>query len=172
MIQSRGRYKIAYMGLLLALALILSYVEGMIPLNIGIPGVKAGLSNLPVIICLYIFTWKEAICLTVLKALISSFMFGNMTMLIYSLAGAVSSCIIMAFFKRVKQLHILTVSALGGIMHNMAQLLVAYLVIRTKGLIYYLPLLVLSGAAAGLITGMISASVLPYIKKISKWLYK
>ena len=57
-------------------------------------------------------------------------------------------------------------------MHNMAQLLVAYLVIRTKGLIYYLPLLVLSGAAAGLITGMISASVLPYIKKISKWLYK
>lgn len=156
----------AFMGLLLAFALILSYVETLIPFHIGIPGIKLGLANLAVILCLYLFDWKEALLLTTLKAVISGLLFGNLFMIVYSLAGAWLSCLTMIAMKKSKWFHLPAVSALGGVMHNMGQLLVAAFVIRTYGIFYYVPVLMAAGLAVGLITGSAAALVLPYIQRI------
>ena len=74
--------KTAYLGLLLAFALILSYIETIIPLQSGIPGIKLGLANLAVVLCLYLFGWKEAMLLTIVKALLGGFMFGSLSILL------------------------------------------------------------------------------------------
>lgn len=147
------------MGLLLAFALILSYVETLISFNPGIPGIKLGLANLAVILCLYLFDWKEALLLTTLKAVISGLLFGNLFMIIYSLAGAWLSCLTMIVMKKSKYFHLPVVSAMGGVMHNVGQLLVAVFVVKTYGIFYYVPVLVTAGLAVGFIIGSAAALV-------------
>lgn len=158
----------AFMGLLLAFALILSYVETLISFNPGIPGIKLGLANLAVILCLYLFDWKEALLLTTLKAVISGLLFGNLFMIIYSLAGAWLSCLTMIVMKKSKYFHLPVVSAMGGVMHNVGQLLVAVFVVKTYGIFYYVPVLVTAGLAVGFIIGSAAALVLPYIQRITQ----
>lgn len=158
--------KTAFMGLLLAFALILSYIETLIPLNVGIPGIKLGLANLAVLLCLYLSDWKEALLLTTVKALLSGLLFGNLLMIIYSLAGAWLSCLIMIAMKKSQWFHVPVVSAAGGVMHNAGQLLVAAFVVKTYGVFYYIPVLIIAGLTVGLITGSLACLVLPYIKNI------
>lgn len=158
--------KTAFMGLLLAFALILSYIETLIPLNIGIPGIKLGLANLAVLLCLYLFDWKEALLLTTIKALLSGLLFGNLFMIIYSLAGAWLSCLTMIAMKKSQWFHVPVVSAAGGVMHNAGQLLVAAFVVKTYGIFYYIPILIIAGLVLGLIIGSVASLVLPYIKNI------
>ena len=158
--------KTAFMGLLLAFALILSYIETLIPFQTGIPGVKLGLANLAVVLSLYLFTWKEAILLTTLKAVLSGLMFGNLFMIIYSLAGALISCMIMILLKKIGGFHVPIVSVAGGVMHNMGQLLVAVFVVETYSIFYYIPVLMIAGLITGLVIGSVAALVLPYIQNI------
>lgn len=158
--------KTAFMGLLLAFALILSYIETLIPFQTGIPGVKLGLANLAVVLSLYLFTWKEAILLTTLKAVLSGLMFGNLFMIIYSLAGALISCMIMILLKKTGEFHVPIVSVAGGVMHNMGQLLVAVFVVETYSIFYYIPVLMIAGLITGLVIGSVAALVLPYIQNI------
>ena len=158
--------KTAFMGLLLAFALILSYIETLIPFQTGIPGVKLGLANLAVALSLYLFTWKEAILLTTLKAVLSGLMFGNLFMIIYSLAGALISCMIMILLKKTGGFHVPIVSVAGGVMHNMGQLLVAVFVVETYSIFYYIPVLMIAGLITGLVIGSVAALVLPYIQNI------
>lgn len=160
--------KTAYMGLLTALALILSYVENLISFQPGIPGIKIGLANLAVLICLYLFSWREAMILTIVKAVVSGLLFGNLFMIAYSLAGALVSALTMIFLKKSGLFHVPVVSAAGGVMHNMGQLLVALFVVETYSVVYYMPVLILSGLAAGIVIGMAAALVLPYIQNILK----
>lgn len=156
------------MGLLMAMALILSYVEMLIAFQPGIPGVKIGLANLAVLICLYLFGWKEAMLLTIGKAVISGFLFGNLFMIVYSLAGAVVSALTMILLKKSGWFHIPVVSAAGGVMHNMGQLLVAFFVVETYSVVYYMPVLILAGLATGIVIGMAASLVLPAIQNISR----
>lgn len=158
--------KTAFMGLLLAFALILSYVETLIPFQTGIPGVKLGLANLAVVLCLYLFTWKETILLTTLKAILSGLLFGNLFMILYSLAGAWISCIIMIILKRTGWFHVPIVSVAGGVMHNMGQLLIALFVVETYSIFYYIPVLMIAGLLTGFVIGSVAALVLPYIQNI------
>ena len=160
--------KTAYMGLLTALALILSYVENLISFQPGIPGIKIGLANLAVLICLYLFSWREAMVLTIVKAVVRGLLFGNLFMIAYSLAGALVSALTMIFLKKSGLFHVPVVSAAGGVMHNMGQLLVALFVVETYSVVYYMPVLILSGLAAGIVIGMAAALVLPYIQNILK----
>ena len=83
----RGK-TVARYGLLTALAMVLSYLESLVPLSFAVPGVKLGLSNLAVVLCLYLFGWRKALLLTVVKAIFSGLLFGNLFMILYSLAGA------------------------------------------------------------------------------------
>lgn len=165
---TKGLNKTAYMGLLAALALILSYVENLISFQPGIPGVKIGLANLAVLICLYLFSWKEAMILTVVKAVVSGFLFGNLFMISYSLSGALISALTMILLKKSGLFHVPAVSAAGGVMHNMGQLLVALFVVETYSVVYYMPVLIFSGLLTGIVIGMAASLVLPYIKNIVK----
>lgn len=158
--------KIVYLGLLLALSLILSYIETLLPFAVAIPGIKIGLANLAVLICLYLFSLKEAMLLTVAKAILSGLLFGSPVMLLYSLAGAVCSVLLMGGLKLSRGFHVPAVSAAGGVAHNMGQLLVAYFMVQTYGVFYYMPFLLVAGLIMGVLNGAVAALVLPYLQNI------
>lgn len=161
----KGR-KSAYLGLLMAMALILSYVENLISFQPGIPGMKMGLANLAVLVCLYLFGWKDAVFLTLTKAVVSGFLFGSLFTVVYSLAGAAISALAMGLLKKSNLFHIPVVSAVGGVMHNMGQLLVAVFVVENYSVFYYMPALILAGLLTGIVIGIVAVLVLPYIQKI------
>lgn len=164
--QSPIKYKTAYIGVLVALSLILSYIESFIVIPIPIPGIKIGLSNLCVVICLYLFGPVYGIMLSVVKALLCSLLFGNFNVLMYSLVGAILSSGVMALIMRVKSIHMPVVSACGGVFHNIGQFIVAYIIFQSKGLLYYLPFLMIFGLLTGLILGIVCNLIIPPIQKI------
>ena len=155
--------RIACLGLFIALAFVLSYVEFLLPLNIGIPGAKVGLANLVVMVALYTLGKKDAALLSFVRVVLVGLTFGNLAMLLYSLAGAVLSFLAMLIAKRTKLFSITGVSVLGGVFHNVGQIIVAMLVLETGSLLYYLPFLIvigtISGVVIGLLSGMITARV-------------
>lgn len=161
---------ITCMGLLLALALILSYVEVLIPFWSGVPGVKLGLANLAVVLCLYLTGWKDALFLTVAKALLAGLLFGNLFMIFYSLTGALVSALVMILLKRAGGFHLPVVSAAGGVAHNMGQLLVALFAVKTYGLLYYTPVLLVAGMFTGILIGITASLVLPYIQHMKGYI--
>ncbi len=160
--------KVAYMGLLLAFSLILSYIEVLIPFQPGIPGIKLGLANLAVLLCLYLIGVREAILLTLVKAVITGFLFGNLSMIMYSLSGAFFSIIIMILMKKSGMFHLPVISAMGGVMHNVGQLLIAYVTVQTYGIVYYIPILLIAGLLTGILLGTVATLLLPYLQKILK----
>lgn len=156
---------IAYFGLLLTLALILSYVESLIPIFVSVPGVKLGLANLVVLICLYFFPAKYAFLISGMRVVLAGLLFGSMFSILYSLAGAFLSLIVMLLAKKFFKLGILGVSVLGGVFHNIGQLLVAMAVVSNYRIGYLFPYLLLSGILTGAIIGFIANCVVPYLKK-------
>ena len=125
--------------MVLAFALILGYIESLIPFSFGIPGIKLGLANLAVLITLYRSGVKEAILVDLLRIVLSGFLFGNLYSILYSLAGGMLSFAAMVFARKTRRLSIYGVSITGGIFHNIGQIGVAAFVVETKGLYYYMP---------------------------------
>lgn len=148
------------MGVFLALALICSYVESLIPISFGIPGVKLGLTNIVVVLMLYCIGAKEALAVSVCRIVLAGFLFGNLFSILYSLAGGLLSFFIMWAVKRTGKLGILPVSVCGGIFHNIGQLAVAALVVENYNVFYYLPVLLLAGAATGLAIGVVAQELI------------
>ena len=148
------------MGLLVALAMILSYVESLIPAFVAVPGVKVGLANIVVIFALYTLGPVEALTVSLLRVILSSFLFGSVLSLLYSLSGALLSLGGMIVMKKLKIFSTLVVSVTGGVLHNVGQILVAWLVLETDVLLYYLPVLILSGVVTGAVIGIIGALVI------------
>ena len=146
--------------MLLALALLCGYVESLIPFNFGIPGIKLGLANIVVVIALYRMGMKEALLISVARILLSGFLFGNMFAVIYSLAGGFLSLLVMFFLKAKVRLNIISVSAAGGIAHNLGQLIVAALVVENMNLMYYMSVLFFAGLVTGLLIGVVSREIL------------
>lgn len=144
----------ALLGMLLALALLCSYIESLIPFSFGIPGIKLGLANIVTVVALYLVGIKEALLVSVARILLSGLLFGNMFAVVYSLAGGILSFLSMIFLKQVLKLNILSVSAAGGIFHNLGQLLVAALVVENLHLLYYMPVLFFAGLITGILIGI------------------
>ena len=107
---------VALLAMMIALALVFSYVETLIPINFGIPGVKLGLANLVIVAALYLIGGKEAFLVSVVRIFLSGFMFGNLASIMYSLAGGLLSLAVMLILKKTDKLSILAVSVLGGIL--------------------------------------------------------
>ncbi len=148
--------KIAYLGVFLALALILSYVESLIPFYFGIPGVKLGLTNLIVVVMLYCTGTKEAFGVSVARILLAGFLFGNLFSILYSLAGGGLRFIVMCLLKKTGRFHVISVSVTGGISHNLGQLIAAAFVVETYDIFYYMPFLLIAGVATGFVIGMLA----------------
>ena len=151
--------KITFLGFALAVALVLSYIESLIPFFFGVPGMKLGLANAMVCSLLYVASWREAAAVNLLRILLSGLLFGNGFSIVYSIGGALVSLIIMVLLKRIKGLSPILVSACGGMAHNIGQILVAIIVMKTIYLIYYLPFLLTSGVVTGVLIGIISSEV-------------
>lgn len=158
--------KTALLGMLLAFALILGYVETLIPLPFGVPGMKLGLPNLAVLITMYRFGNREALTVNTARVLLGGFLFGNLSAILYSLSGALVSFLVMMAFKRIPCFSINGVSVAGGTAHNCAQLAVAMLVVQTYQTMYYLPFLLVSGCVTGLCLGLTAGAVM---KRLPDW---
>ncbi len=157
--------KIAFIGLAAAVALILSYVEAMLPpIYAAIPGVKVGLPNIAILFLLYRYGVKEAAAVSLIRILISTMLFGSVTMLIYSIAGAFLSLTAMALLRRFSLFSTVGVSVAGGVMHNLGQVIAAMLLLETAEIGYYMLVLVISGTAAGIFIGLAGAFLLSKIK--------
>ena len=152
--------KTAESGLFLAVALVLSYVESLIPFSFGIPGIKLGLPNLIVVLLLYRGEARRAVVVNFLRILLSGFLFGNLFAIFYAMAGAVCSFSAMAVGKRAGCFSIAGVSVLGGVFHNIGQIVVAMAVVET----YYMPFLIVAGTGTGAVLGIVAMELLPYLQ--------
>lgn len=148
--------RLVLLAMLTAVAMILSYVESLLP-SVGIPGVKMGLANIAVIFALFRFGWKEAAALSLVRVVLVSLLFGSVGAMLYSLAGAVLSLAVMALLRRIDRFSTVGVSVAGGVAHNAGQILMAMLILQTKQLLGYLPVLAVSGIAGGVLTGLTAA---------------
>lgn len=160
--------KTAYLGMLTALAFVFSYIEFLLPINLGVPGVKLGLANLVIIVALYTINARWAFALSVVRILLTGFTFGNPASMIYSLAGGMLSLVIMILAKKCKIFSVTGVSILGGVFHNIGQIVVAVLVVETTGVLFYLPVLILSGTLAGVLIGILASILIRNLTKAIK----
>lgn len=147
------------MGLLTALGLIIGYIELLIPIPLGIPGVKPGFANIVIVWALYSLGPWEALMINGMRIFLSGFLFGNFSMILYSLAGAAVSFLCMCLAKKSGLFSMTGVSMIGGVMHNMGQLLVAMAVLETVSLVYYGPVLLAAGVITGLLIGIVTGEV-------------
>jgi heptaprenyl diphosphate synthase len=158
--------RVAYFGVFTALALIFSYVETLIPIHFGVPGMKLGLANLIIVIALYKMRVREAFLLSVLRVLLSGFLFGNYFSIIYSLSGALLSLSAMTLLKRAGGFSVTGVSIAGGVFHNIGQLIAAMVVVETFSAAYYMPALLVAGAATGFLIGAAADGMLKRLKNL------
>jgi heptaprenyl diphosphate synthase len=151
------------LALLAAAAFVLSWLDSMIPVSGLLPGAKLGLANLSVLSGLYLLGPGPGAVLCLLKILLSTFLFGNAYSFFYALAGGVLSYLVMLLTYR--HCSVVFVSVLGGIFHNIGQVIVAAVVLETVGLFGYLPLLLLCGLGAGCAVGVVGGILISRCKK-------
>lgn len=158
--------KIVFLGILVSVAMIFSYIEHQIPAFIAVPGIKLGLPNIAIIVVLYKLGWKEACLVNLIRVLLVSILFGTTLSLLYSVAGAVLSLTIMIIMMKVKIFSKVFISISGAIMHNIGQIMVAIFVTETSELLYYLPILLISGIISGVLIGLIGTKVVEKLERI------
>jgi heptaprenyl diphosphate synthase len=156
--------KIATYGLLVALAFILSYIESLFPVFIAIPGIKLGLANLVVITAIYKMGVKEAFVLSIIRIVLVGFTFGNPSTMMFSLVGGLLSWLLMVIFQKTNLFSTIGVSIIGGIAHNIGQILVAILVVENIDIIYYLPVLLIFGVIMGALIGILATIIIKRLK--------
>lgn len=157
--------RLARYALLTALAMALSWLESLVPLAGAVPpGVKLGLTNLVVIFALYRMSLRDAAVISLIRVVLVAFTFGNSYSFAYSLAGAALSLAVMALLKRSGKFSLLGISVAGAVSHNIAQVLVAMAVMETSRLAWYLPVLLVSGIAAGVCVGAAGALIVKRIR--------
>lgn len=156
----------ARLGLFLAFALILGYVEALLPLPVGIPGIKLGLANLAVLLALYRMGAKAAFMTDVLRIILNGFLFGSLYGILYSMAGGMLSFFVMAGLKKTGRFGILGVSMAGGVSHNIGQLLVAAFVVEAVGIFYYIAPLLIAGVLTGCLIGILTEQLMRRVRHL------
>lgn len=144
----------ARVGVLAALALVLSYIETFIPLPVPVPGVKLGLANIVVLIALVVLDAKSAALVTAVKVLAAGFLFGTPIMIAYSASGSLLAFAVMALLVRIPQLSVIPIAIAGAIFHNVGQLVVAMLMLGTPLVWATAPLLVIAACVTGGLSGV------------------
>lgn len=152
--------EISRSGLLIALALILSYVESLIPAFVAVPGVKIGLANIVVVFALYKINFRNAVIISLLRVLLSALLFGSVLSLAYSSSGAAVSLLGMWALKKTNLFSPVSVSVTGAVLHNLAQIATACLIMNTDVIAYYIPFLLISGVVAGVVIGIAGSIVI------------
>lgn len=158
--------KVALLGLMTSVALILSYFEAILPpIWSAVPGIKMGLPNIVMVFLLYRFGVKECAMVSFVRIFIVAVLFGNFMTLAYSVAGAALSIIFMALCKKSNLFSVVGTSIVGGVAHNLGQIIVAIFLFKTVQLGYYMIVLAISGTVAGVAIGLASAFLLDRLRK-------
>ena len=158
--------KIAYLGLLTALAMILSFVESQIPALVAIPGIKVGLPNIAIVFILYKMGAKGAVTVSLVRVFLVSLLFGNLQVMTFSMVGAFLSMLSMILLKKTGLFSAIAVSIVGGIAHNVGQIIAACIWTQTAEVALYLPVLLISGLVTGGLIGLASGLL---VKRLEKW---
>lgn len=159
--------RIAYFALNVALAFVLSYLESLVPINIGVPGIKLGLANLVVVTALYTLPKGDAFFISMVRIVLSGLTFGGVFSLVYSFAGGILAFAVMLCAKKIRGVSVVGVSVLGAAVHNVGQILAAAVVMKNFGIFYYLPVLLIAGGITGLAIGLLSRIIISRISKIA-----
>ena len=159
MYREKKAINIALYGLLIALAMVLSSVETLIPIPIPVPGVKLGLANLVTVVGLYLIGIPGTIAVTLIRIVLVGLSFGNPYSMIYGLSGSFLSLFVMAILKKTGKLSQIGISVLGGIAHNIGQITFAAVIVQTAGVFYYLPFLLAAGCIAGTLIGVVGGII-------------
>jgi len=150
---------------LVAVAMILSYIESMIPAFVAVPGVKMGLSNIATVFALYALGWQYAICVSVVRVFLSALLFGNFVSLIYSLSGAALALALMILLKKLDRFSSVGVSVAGGVGHNAGQIIAACIVMENTAISLYIIPLIISGTLSGIVIGLVAGNLVERVKK-------
>ena len=156
--------KISICAMLTVIALIFGYIEFLFPIPLPIPGIKLGLGNIVILICIYTLNYKYAFFTMLIKVILSTILFASPSMLIYSLSGGILSYLVTILMKRFS-FNIITTSIGGGVFHNIGQLGAAFFVLNSINLMYYAPLLILCGIITGALVGIVSNTIINRIHK-------
>lgn len=159
--------KVAYYGIFATLAILMGYVEAIIPIPLPVPGIKLGLSNVIVLMALYIMDEKTAFGVSIIRVFISALLFRGFLGFWYSLAGATLSFVVMVLAKKTGKMSTVGVSVLGGIFHNIGQVIVASIILGRTVVIYMLPVLIVSGVITGFVIGVIVGRCNEHFKTIN-----
>lgn len=149
--------RITYTGMFVAIAMVFSYLESMIPVNIAVPGIKLGLANMVTIVVMYRLRIADAWIVSLVRVVLSSLLFGNMAIMIYSMAGAVLSLLVMSICRKKYLFGLLGTSILGGVSHNAGQIVMAAFLMKSGNIMLYIPVLCISGTIAGVCIGLAGA---------------
>lgn len=152
--------RVATYGALASLALIVGYIEALMPLPVPIPGIKLGLGNVVVLYALAVMGPRPAFFVSLVKVIASSLLFGSPLVFVFSLAGALLSFAAMAVVIRVRSLSVLGVSLVGGVAHMLGQLAAVALILAPRVALFYLPVLVLAGAITGALVGIVCRMIM------------
>lgn len=158
--------RVTFLGIFIALAMILSFVEHQIPALVAIPGIKVGLPNIVMVFLLYRVGWKETVIVSIIRIILVSMLFGNMQTMTFSIAGAIFSLVGMFLLKRLNWFSCVTVSITGSILHNIGQIVAAVFWTGTAQIVFYLPILLVSGTVAGTLIGLLAGMM---IKRLQNW---
>ncbi len=158
--------KLTTLGLGVALALILSYVESLLPPLVAVPGVKVGLPNMVILFLLYRCGWREAGTVSLIRLVLSAALFTGFAAFFYGLSGAAVSLLGSALLKGTDRFSPLGVSVAGGVLHNLGQIGLAALVLESGYVFAWLPVLLLSGTVAGALVGLLAGI---FIRRTDLW---
>lgn len=158
--------EITELGLILATAFVLSYLEACIPVLVAVPGVKLGLANIATMFVLYRYHTPKAFVFMVVRVLLTSVLFSGMNTFFFGFTGGCISIFFMAFAIRIQKFSTLGVSIMGAIGHNIGQIFVAWVIMDNAHIIYYLPVLILSGLVSGFFVGYISYLLLKKFQSV------
>lgn len=155
-----GNRLTAMCGVFMALAMILSYMESLLPVFYMVPGIKLGLANMVTIVALYRLGLKPALIISVGRILLSGILFGNIMVILYSLAGGILSIFVMLIARRIRVFTVTGVSICGAVAHNLGQIAVAAIVLENANIMYYMTVLAISGGIAGAVIGIMAGVVM------------
>jgi heptaprenyl diphosphate synthase len=146
--------------------MVLSFLESLIPAFVAVPGIKVGLPNIVIVFLLYSLGWQYAAAVSLVRVVLVSILFGNVQIMLFSLAGAALSLICMALLKRTKLFSCVAVSVVGGVLHNVGQIAVAILWTQTPQVVFYLPMLLITGTVAGVVIGLAAGVIVKRLENI------
>jgi heptaprenyl diphosphate synthase len=160
--------KMVFVSLMVAQALVLHIIERALPVPFVAPGVKLGLANIITLVCLYTLDFKGTFSVVMVRLLLSTFLGGNLSSLLYSAAGAFLSLIFMYLVMRIgkKEVSLIGVSIVGAVFHNVGQVTVAAFMIQNVNIVIYLPILLVSAIGTGIFVGLTSKYMLSALEKI------